>query len=139
MAKYEHVIENYDLNQGGFLTAVVFRNVDNGNTFFYQLELRPVNKSPSHYWWDWSGPKWGYSDTLLNYGKSIPLIGTRVFYSLDLLPRLKEVLQNASNGIDTDLSHWVSIGSYHGSHVWGNVRLTSVWDSFSLRTKYKDH
>lgn len=138
MAKYEHVADDDYLNQGGFLTAVVLRNIDNGNTFFYQLELRPVNKSPCQNWWDWSGPLWGYSDAILIYGKSIPPIGRRAFFHLDLLPRLKAVLQNASNGIDTNFSHWVVSGSYHGSHIWGDVRLTGVWDSFSLRTKYKD-
>lgn len=136
VAKYEWVVDSDELNQGGFLSAVVFRNVDNGNRFFYQLELRSVNKPPCQEWWDWSGPRWGYSDTITNYGKPIPRLGRRAFYHLDLLPRLKQVLQNASNGIDTDLSHWVVIGTYHGSHIWGNVRLTSVWDSFSLHARY---
>ena len=75
----------------------------------------------------------------LNYGKSIPPIGKRAFYHLDLLPRLAEIIQTAYNWIDTDLSHWEVIGTYHGSHIWGDIRLTGVWDSFSLHTKYKDY
>jgi hypothetical protein len=72
MSKYEDVVAGEGITQGGFLTALVLENNENGHKFFYQLELRPVAKAPCDGWWEWSGPRWGYGDTILNYGKSIP-------------------------------------------------------------------
>jgi hypothetical protein len=138
-SKYERVVERGGLSKGGFITAVVLENTDNGNKFYYQLELRGVNKSPGKGWWYWSGPTWGYSDTILSYGMPEPPRGQRAFYHLDLLPRLTAVLQAASNGCDPDIAHWIVIGTYHGSHIWGHLQLTSIWDSFSLHTRYKNY
>ncbi len=136
-ARYEVALDDGSMtHQGGYLTAVVLKNIENGNRFFYQLELRPVNKKPSNGWWDWSGPRWGYTDSILTYDRPIPELGERVFLHLDLLPRLVEIVGGAFNGSDPDPAHWVVTGTYHGSHVWGNVRLTSEWDCFSLHTRY---
>ncbi len=138
VARYEDIgDEPITLLQGGFITSLVLENTENGHKFFYQLELRPVAKPPCDGWWnDWTGPRWGYCDSIVIYGKEIPRLRRRVFYHLDLLPRLSELISSASDWLDNDLSHWTVIGSYHGSHVWGDLRVTGIWDSFSLHTRY---
>ncbi len=137
MPKHERMVAEVDQNHGGYLSAIVLKNTEAGDSLYYQLALRSINRRPHHGWWQWSGPRWGYCDTILNFEESIAAVGERKFYHLDLLPRLKKILRNAANGVDSDPSHWVVVGAYHGSHIWGDVRLTGVWDSYSLRVRYK--
>lgn len=58
--------------------------------------------------------------------------GRRRFYSVDLLPRIKQLLAGAAHGIDPDLSHWQVIGAYYGQVLQGAVLPAAWWDSFSL-------
>jgi len=132
--KYERVVnDRCAITQGGDLTAVIFKNTVNNNTFFYQLRLRTVeNTRHGINWWPWNGPSWGFGDTLSSYGETPAVLGKRKFFDLDLLPRIKEIITTTNKGLDKNLDNWVVSGSYHGSHLWGSIITTAVWDSFSL-------
>jgi len=49
-----------------------------------------------------------------------------------LLPRLTRLLLSGETGLDRDLSHWVVDGAYHGSHIWGDVVLSTEWNGYHL-------
>jgi hypothetical protein len=51
---------------------------------------------------------------------------------VDILPRLRLVVESGPGEIDRDPSHWVLGGVYLGQHIWGDVRGESSWSDFHL-------
>lgn len=118
---------------GNHLTAVVFKNTVTNATFFYQLRLHVLvgsDKNPNGNWWALGPSTWGFGDSLRTYGQTQGGLGQHKLYQLNVLPRITSLIQ--AKMPDKDLSHWVVSGTYHGTHVWGHLNATSVWDSFAL-------
>lgn len=129
---------NCQVTRGVIMTAVVLRNTHTDATFFYQLRLRKVNRAPEPHWW-WKGERgggkgknFGFGDNLETFGMGDAQLNRRTIVEVDLLPRLKELLRDPQVNIDRDPSHWVVSGTYHGQGIYGNIKILTRWDSFSL-------
>jgi hypothetical protein len=144
------------INRANVLAAVVLRNsvASPRQVFFYQLALftfcRPGPTEAacrqgigrSFFWWAGEEArnrqgkivlrKFGYRDTLTNFGQPMLAPAEPSVIRLDLLPHLAALIRSGENGLDPDLSHW-EIGSvYHGQNIWGAVRLQTTWSDFRL-------
>ena len=128
---YIHNTNRCALNIGGHLTAVVFKNTSTNHVFFYQLRLSNYGFTGSPVWWNgWNGPAWGFGDELSAYNASAASNGNWNSYNIDILPRIKQLLNNQMGQQDFD--NWVVSASYHGSHTWGDVTLTGYWKNVKL-------
>ncbi len=127
------------LDQTTALAALTLTN-STGQTLFYQLLLNRSNPnlndvcSGNPEWFFSAGPTYGVSDYMgTAFGISCPKTGgARQAYNLDLMPRLKTLIQNSPTGMDKDLSHWKVGGFYMGSLIYGSGNMTTLWDNISL-------
>ncbi|MNT43995.1 hypothetical protein D3C71_1682330 [compost metagenome] len=61
--------------------------------------------------------------------------GPRVAYSLDILPRLKHLIQSGGHGgnaYDKNLANYKLVGSYLGQTVFGAGVSTTSYDNFNI-------
>jgi hypothetical protein len=143
--KYDDACGN---TSGNHITSFTIKNTFDNSTFYYQLRLKilvGVDRAPNGVWSSVSGQAGGaslFSDNLKYYGEVAPALGHRKLYTLDLLPRLRALIQACRRRVadscveyifpDRNLSHWYVKGAYHGTNIWGHINTTAVWDSFSL-------
>jgi hypothetical protein len=74
----------------------------------------------------------GYHDLITSYDQPYMTPLNEQKYAIDLLQHVKDVIAQGSNGMDHDLSHWHLVGIYGGSHIWGNVGISSQWKNLSV-------
>lgn len=125
-----------------------------GQTLFYQIQLRqnglsypipnmawcPNNNDPSTAHSFCIGDDIHYVD-----GNSNDLsVGTHVTYQVDMLQRVKQVLQSgyrrgdgSSEMIDGNIAHWTLTGMYIGSMIQGGANIAAQYDSFCLIEQQK--
>jgi hypothetical protein len=117
-----------------YVTSIALRNDRTQSTFFYQLRLRKYRTSLKPFWWDKGidGKRYGFGDNLESFGLSDVPMGSRRLVKVDLLPRIKQLLSDERVSIDRDLSHWRIGTTYHGVAIWGDVKVKSKWDGYSL-------
>jgi hypothetical protein len=134
-------------NQGSALISIVLNDSHKqaGQTIFYQLNLDtfclrdPVDemkscRGPSH------GPvgfsrtnPFGFDDDLASFDAKPAPPERPGKLTVDLLPRLLDVVQRTGEAGDRDPSHWVVGGVYIGLHIWGDVTLHTTWSDFRLQ------
>lgn len=155
---YEHIVETctesghyppQDVNFAFYVLAVVFTNATTGQVLFYQVILRDTQGYSYDAGWCPQTQEPGGTNPVNNYcvNDSPDLIyatprlqpfGPRVFYSLDVLPRVQFLISTnhnlppERNPLDTDLSHWRPTGFYFGQGLQGGAIPTSQWDSFNF-------
>ncbi|MHB1305311.1 MAG: hypothetical protein ACYCZB_17915 [Acidiphilium sp.] len=134
------------INQAGVLTALVLQDrfAHPVQTLFYQFSFSNLcgPGTPARVRFCKSPPKrpgWFFRKNPFGVDDALPLVGQRLLQSgeartirLDLLPRLKTIIEHAPPGMDRDLSHWTVTGSYIGQHIWGDVVLQSKWSGYRL-------
>jgi hypothetical protein len=136
------------VTQVGYSAGVVLTNPRSRQTLFYNLRLAVMQSRGNQQFWRLPPPMWpfagenpqsggqgqfGYGDNITSYGGQPLEPGVQTSYSLDLLPRLTNVLRTgAERGIDQDLSHWILSGTHHGGAIWGHVRSATQWTNYSM-------
>ncbi len=128
------------MTKGVLMTAIVFHNTETDDTFFYQLRLRKIGAKMKPFWWSKGQPKgthkrYGFGDNLDSYGLSDAELNKHKVIDIDLLPRIKALLLDQSIDIDRNPAHWIVTSAYHGQAMWGNLKLSSRWESFRLEYK----
>jgi hypothetical protein len=125
------------------LLALQLINGTSHQVFYYQLILSTQRNGQTlthqqPYWW-WPGTpgngltRFGLDDRIdSTFGKPTATVGVATTYSLDVYPRLKEIITSGSYGMDTDLSHWRINNLYIGSGAWGHITATTEWSNYSL-------
>jgi hypothetical protein len=116
------------------LIALVFLNPAAEQVIFY--ELITYDSRGRHFtgWWFFSGPTvYGVSDSVevLGFSALSPHEGP-VVYSIDVLPRMVELITNGPAPLDTDLRHWKVSGLYLGSATNGAAQIISIHSNVSL-------
>jgi hypothetical protein len=56
--------------------------------------------------------------------------GQPVPITVDLLPRLAQLIRSGKYGIDPDLSHWRLADAGFGQVIWGDTALSTTWRGF---------
>lgn len=134
------------ISQGTVLLAVVLRNPTAKQTFFYQLSLNLVcgplqsekrrvlcesrQRHPEASYFFASNP-FGADDWLPLITRSWVGSGTN-HLKLDILPRIRELIAKGPEAMDHNPAHWVIGSSFHGQHIWGDLRLSSTWKDVNL-------
>ena len=127
-----------DITQGGDLVGIILFNEKSRQKLFYQLRFSNIRMNPDlRYWWrngmqhpdGWVS--WGYRDQLRSYGENAPGVGLWETYDLNLSRRIKKLIK-ARSGMDHDLSHWKIKSIYHGSHIWGDMEISTSWKNVKL-------
>lgn len=133
---YEQVNSGCGLNYVAYTTAMIFTNSYNNQVFYYQIILRDSRGiQPDKSWAPTlHGPiEYCLDDGIHVYNKSyLTKGGSRKVYLINILTRVKTILQSGDYGIDTNLAHWRLTGSYIGHLLQGKVIPTSQWDSYAL-------
>jgi hypothetical protein len=134
------------VNQAGSLVGIVLSDfaARPRQTLFYQLTLShfcgggppervkicnaPVTVLAPYF----TQNPFGTDDALPLTGQPYVKGGEIRKIEMDILPRLKRVIETGPGGIDRDPAHWVLGSVYLGQHIWGDVRGQSSWSDFHL-------
>jgi hypothetical protein len=134
------------VSQGGALLGIVLSDfvANRPQTMFYQLAfdrlcgVQPaareamclsVPSSPEVFS---RVPPYGTSDFAPLLGIPLMHSGDSREVNVDILPRLKLVIETGPPGIDHNISHWVIGGLYVGQNIWGDVTMKSNWKNIHL-------
>ncbi len=134
------------INQGGALVAFVLDDPYSQpkQTLFYKTSLsqmcnsgtlarlKPCSQLRSTPLFYWRNNPYGVDDYLPLLGHPFLGNGNPAYLQFDVLPRLKEVIEQGPKGIDRNLSHWSIDNFYVGQHIWGDVKLMSTWSNFKI-------
>ncbi|HJS84752.1 MAG TPA: hypothetical protein VJ779_04775 [Acetobacteraceae bacterium] len=134
------------INQGAAIAAVVLNNLFKhpAQTLFYKVSLSaPCGPGPAaRVRMCEAGTKaagfyfrhnpFGVDDWLPLLGQPFLAEGERREITLDLLPRLRQLIASGPEEMDHDPAHWVIDNAYAGQHIWGDFRLASSWEGFQL-------
>jgi len=134
------------VNQAGSLIGIVLSNfvARPTQTMFYQLtlsrfcgggppeRLRICNAPARAPWPYFLKNPFGTDDHLPLTGQGYLKPRETRKIDMDILPRLKLVIETGPGTIDRDPSHWVLGSVYLGQHIWGDVRGDSSWSDFHL-------
>lgn len=134
------------VNQNMTLAAVVLNNrtVRPPQTFFYQLALAPsCGPDTVPRWqpcriggqaaWFYSTRKpFGADDYLPNLGEPYLKNGERRALTVDMLPRIRGLIESGPSAMDHDPQHWEIDNFYAGQAIWGDVRLSTTWERFQI-------
>lgn len=134
------------VDQGSALLGVILTNFtkSHAQTMFYQLNfdqlcgIQPQARDKlCHAVHD--KPLYFFRTNPFGVADFLPLLGMSFVHSqeqrqldLDILPRLRIIVQNGPVGMDRDLSHWTVTGLYVGQAIWGDVTLASQWRNIHL-------
>jgi hypothetical protein len=129
-------------NQGQAMAAAVLRNdyTEPKQVFFYHLILFRYNVTSSATGW-WArgrvrgggrSQRFGFRDSLSSFDKPAMPGGNTYDLQLDLLPRLKSLIESGMYGMDKDPTHWQMRSAYFGQHIWGKTDLSSRWERVEL-------
>jgi hypothetical protein len=130
-----------DITQGGDLVGIIFFNEKSRQKLFYQLRFSNIRMNPdARYWWrngmrhpdGWVS--WGYRDQLRTYDEDVPGVGLWEIYDLNLTRRIKKLIKTRP-GMDDDLSHWKIRSVFYGSHIWGDMEISTSWKNVRLIAK----
>ncbi len=113
-------------------------------TFFYQLALNRfcgrasvartrecAGPPPSYNFFSNRSP-FGADDFLPLVGAPFIRSGEQQSFRVDVLPRLKQIINAGPPNMDHDVSHWVVDGLYAGQHIYGDVVLSTEWRDFQI-------
>ncbi len=139
----EYFINNLScpVTQGGDLVGIVFFNEVSKQILFYQLRFSNVRMNPNmKYWWrnaliqsdGWVS--WGYRDQLFTYKASTPEVGEWESYDLNVKRVVKRLIKNKSD-MDNRLGNWKIRTMYYGSHIWGDMDMSTKWKNVKITTK----
>jgi hypothetical protein len=134
------------VSQGAAIVALILRNTTGPKPqiLFYQLALNHV-----------CGPgsaqrmrqcavgqtKFTYFSRKQPFGVDdfAPLLGVPALgngqsrhITINLLPRLAQIIAAGPPEMDRNMAHWQFDGTYLGQHIWGDIRLATRWRSFGL-------
>lgn len=137
------------VNMGDTLIAIVLvdHKVHPAQTFFYQLELSQIchvipggqncNPEPTRAFYYFRTNPYGADEYEPMLGHPFFANGAKIHFSEDLLPRLNAIIRNGPPRMDHEISDWVVANAYYGQHIWGGVKLTSIWSNLQLVAKQK--
>ncbi len=134
------------VNQGTAIAALVLNNPTRhpAQTLFYKVSLNPPcgpgpaarvracqagTKAAGFYF---KRNPFGVDDWLPLLGQPFLAEGERREITLDLLPRLRQLIASGPEQMDHDPAHWVVDTVYAGQHIWGDFRLESTWERFQI-------
>jgi hypothetical protein len=136
------------ITRGTLITAIVLRNVEAKQTFFYQIRLFSTGKKQGRMTSFYPSPnffftgeniqsgghgQFGFTDNSSDLGNPVCSVDTTCHFDFQLADRLKKLIRLGHNkGVDQDLSHWVISGTYHGSVAFGHIDVRSWWNGFKL-------
>ena len=114
------------------LAALVFTDVSQKSTLFFQIILGAFNTNPHNVWWarGTNNRRFGYNyvpDRILSLGS-----GGEKTLDRDVFPLLSLLIENNSVGMDNDLSHWRLSGAYFGNAIYGQVDIKTEWQGYRL-------
>jgi hypothetical protein len=103
-------------------------------------------KVPKFFYFDGSGSNativngvtthqtFGYNDLISSYNlpQMMPLHEEK--YRIDILSQVKEVIASGPNGMDHNPAHWHLVSMYGGTHIWGNVGISTEWKNLNIET-----
>jgi hypothetical protein len=116
------------------LIALIFLNPTAEQVIFYQLITYDSRGRPFTGWWFFSGPTvYGVNDSVevLGFPPLFPREGA-IPYSINVLPRVTELIANGPAPLDKDLRHWKVSGLYLGSATNGEAQIISTHSHISL-------
>lgn len=139
----DYIINNFscDTTQGGDILGIIFFNEHSKQKFFYQLRFSNIQMNPnSKYWWrnemqhsdGWKS--WGYRDQLSTYNEPVTDTGVWETYNLNITRIVKQIIKNKA-GMDNNLSHWKIRSMFYGSHIWGDMEITTSWKNVRLHAR----
>lgn len=134
------------VNQGAALASIVLNNLSMHppQTLFYNVSVNPPcgpgpaarvrlcvggTKAPIFYF---KHNPFGVADQLPLLGQPYLKQGEFRTITLDLLPRLQQLIASSPEEMDHDPSHWVVDNIYAGQHIWGDFTLMSLWERFQV-------
>lgn len=134
------------VNQNMTLAAVVLNNrtVRPPQTFFYQLALapscgpdtvprwQPCRPGGQAAWFYSTRKPFGADDYLPNLGEPFLKNGERRGLTVDMLPRIRALIESGPSAMDHDPRHWEIDTFYAGQAIWGDVRLSTNWERFQI-------
>jgi hypothetical protein len=136
---------NREFDQSTEALGLVFDayNGTNNQAFFYQVTLNSADSQQANICsgsgllasFQSDGTGTFIADDGLNaYGyPCIPVGGPRIYYNLNILPRLIYAIQNSPYSyFDKNISDWYFSGFYYGSRVYGSGTNTVLWDSINI-------
>ncbi len=141
-----------DISQEGTLVSLVLSNSLSRQTLFYQVALSELcgrqpkvrlqlcvqsTKHPQIYFFARRNP-YGVDDNLPAFGQTWILDGQSRHLELDLLPHLLKAVLTGPKDLDKTISDWHVTGYYIGSHVWGNMSLSSSWSDLKLTSTVRN-
>jgi hypothetical protein len=130
-----------EINQAAAIAGIVLNSASN-ETMFYQISFArfcghrqqdrealcsaaPLRTSTYS-----SQNPFGVDDYLPLSGQEYVKQGETRALNLDLLPRLKQAIEEGPLGLDRDLSHWHVNAFYMGQMIWGDVAAQTNWSKF---------
>lgn len=139
------------VNQGTAVAALVLNNPSRhpAQTLFYKISLNPPcgpgpsdrvraclagTRAAGFYF---KRNPFGVDDWLPLLGQPFLAKGERREITIDLLPRLRQLIALGPEQMDHDPAHWVVDNVYAGQHIWGDFRLESTWERFQLLAEPK--
>jgi hypothetical protein len=123
-----------------YTTALVLSNRSADQVLFYQVILRDTRSAwferaqqPATQWF-FAGPRrFGVNDSLAVFERTPLLPGdpSRVL-RLEIRDRLRAALATGPEGLDRDERNWVVSGSYTGTGLEGEVRISAAFRGIGL-------
>jgi hypothetical protein len=123
-----------------YTTALVLSNPRADQVLFYQVILRDTRtawferaQQPATQWF-FTGPRrFGVNDSLAVFERTPLLPGDALrALRLEIRDRLRAALATGPEGIDRDERNWVVVGSYTGTGMEGEVRISAAFSGIGL-------
>lgn len=141
---YEQYNARCPLNYVAYDSALILTNSSANQVIFYQINLRSSHNAYPNMWWCPDYEKSGDGqfclddDVRILGGTAVPANNTRVNNTINVLPRLKQIIATnhakSVTGVklDPDPSHWVIQNAYLGQILQGGMIPTSRWYNYSF-------
>jgi hypothetical protein len=134
------------VSQGTVLISVILSNAVSHQTLFYRVDLtsacgpQPTARTelcarsisyPRAVYYFRTNP-FGVQDPLPMFGQRWVGNNERRTVSLDLLPRLIELIKHGPPNMDHDPGQWYVGHYYNGQHIWGDLTMSSQWEDIKF-------
>jgi hypothetical protein len=151
----QNVQNTCSVNQSGMVASLILGNAD--QTIFIQIDLTGTSfpTTVQQSWCpDYEGTvpanlvnpqyknQFCLDDNIINYGGSFMRVGDSKIITLDILPRLQQILQSGhtkpsvpfGTSLHSNLNGWYITGYYFGTANYGGTTVTTQWYSPQIRS-----
>lgn len=125
------------LTLGTTMAGIKFFNPFTGTVLNYQIVTSDSRGFEFDWlWWSFQAANgetvYGVNDSVNVYGMGSLTVGVERIFSLNVLPRVRELIAENPVGLDKDPSHWVVRGFYSGTATHAQARIESTQRFFGL-------